>query len=184
MSDTPRTLATLLGLLADNTSGNITPQVMRDLLVSLYPSRGQLELAPGGSAATTFTGTGVYTPVAGTTVLDAGVGTANVTMPANGQLRFTKAVTEVVLATANLEVLPAANNKRYTFTFAKNGTAIPELAITTFYGNLSGNPAAAMLSGFITMAENDILSVVAKNDTDTTAITASVLTLSGVGFMT
>ena len=184
MADTPRTLATLLGLLADNTTGNITPQVMRDLLVSLYPSRGQLALAPGGTATTTFTGTGVYRPVAGTTVLDTGVGTANITMPANGQLRFEKAVTEVVLATANLEVLPASNNKRFTFTFAKNGTAIPALSMTYYYGNLSGNPAALVLSGFVTMAANDILSVVVKNDTDTTAITASVLTLSGVGFMT
>jgi hypothetical protein len=184
MPDTPRTLATLLGLLADNTSGNITPQVMRDLLVSLYPSRGQLELAPGGSAATTFSGAGVYTALAGTTVLDTSVATSDVTMPGNGQLRWGKAITEAVLVNANLEVLPAANNKRYTFTFAKNGTAIPELAVTAFYGNLSGNPAGLFLSGFVTLAANDVLSVVVKNDTDTTNITAQVLTLSGVGFMT
>lgn len=184
MSDTPRTLATLLGLLADNTSGNITPQVMRDLLVSLYPSRGQLELAPGGSAATTFTGTGVYTPVAGTTVLDTAVCTSCVSMPGNGQLRWEKGSTHVLNAHALLEVLPAANNKRFTFAFAKNGTAIPELSMTYYYGNLSGNPAAVMLSGLIPIAEDDILSVVVKNDTDTTALTASVLTLSGVGFMT
>ena len=34
------------------------------------------------------------------------------------------------------------------------------------------------------IAEDDIISVVVKNDSDTTAMTASVLTLSGVGFMT
>ncbi len=39
MADTPRTHADLLKLLSDNTSGAITPQVLRDLLVSLdlYP---------------------------------------------------------------------------------------------------------------------------------------------------
>lgn len=184
MPDTPRTLATLLGLLADNTTGNITPQVMRDLLVSVYPSRGQLELAPGGSAATSFASAGVYTPLAGTTVLDTAVCTSCVSMPGNGQLRWEKASTHVLLANATLEVLPAANNKRYTFTFAKNGTAIPTLAFTAFYGNLSGNPAGVFLSGLIPIAEDDIISVVVKNDTDTTAITAQVLTLSGVGFMT
>jgi hypothetical protein len=40
------------------------------------------------------------------------------------------------------------------------------------------------LSGLIPIAKDDVLSVVVKNDTDTTAITAAVLTLSGVGFMT
>lgn len=184
MADTPRTLATLLGLLADNTTGNITPQVMRDLLVSVYPSRGQLELAPGGSAATTFASSGVYTPIAGTTVLDTSVCTSCVSMPSNGQLRWEKGSTHVLLANATLEVLPAANNKRYTFTFAKNGTALPALAFTAFYGNLSGNPAGVFLSGLIPITEDDIISVVGKNDTDTTAITAQVLTLSGVGFMT
>ena len=39
MADTPRTLSTLIAQLADNTSGNITAQVVRDMLVSLYPSR-------------------------------------------------------------------------------------------------------------------------------------------------
>ncbi len=39
MTDTPRTHTELLKLLTDNTSGAITPQVLRDLLVSLdiYP---------------------------------------------------------------------------------------------------------------------------------------------------
>jgi hypothetical protein len=184
MADTPRTLSALLALLADNTSGNITAQVVRDLTVSLYPSRGQLELASGGAVATTFASSGTYVPVAGTTALDTAVCTSCVSMPANGQLRWEKASTQVLNAQATLEVLPAGNNKRYTFTFAKNGVAIPGLAFTAFFGNLSGNPAGVFLSGLIPIAEDDIISVVVKNDTSTAAITASVLTLGGVGFMT
>ncbi len=38
MADTLRTLAALQTLLADNTSGAITAQVVRDLLVSVYPT--------------------------------------------------------------------------------------------------------------------------------------------------
>jgi len=184
MADTPRTLSALLALLADNTSGNITAQVVRDLTVSLYPSRGQLELASGGAVATTFASSGTYVPVAGTTALDTAVCTSCVSMPANGQLRWEKASTHVLNAQATLEVLPAGNNKRYTFTFAKNGVAIPGLAFTAYFHNLSGNPAGVFLSGLIPIAEDDIISVVVKNDSDTTAMTASVLTLSGVGFMT
>lgn len=184
MSDTPKTLAQLQALLADNVTGNITPQTIRDMLVSLYPSRGQLELSSGGSAATTFASSGTYVQVAGTTQIDTAVCTSCVSMPAAGQLRWEKASTHVLLANATLEVLPAANNKRYTFTFSKNGTPLPALAFTAFYGNLGGNPAGVFLSGLIPIAEDDVLSVVVKNDTDTTALTATVLTLSGVGFMT
>jgi hypothetical protein len=184
MADTPRTLSTLIAQLADNTSGNITAQVVRDMLVSLYPSRGQLQLAPGGAVATTFASSGSYTPVRGTTELDTDVCSSCVSMPASGQLKWEKGSTHILNAQATLEVLPAANNKKYTFTFAKNGIALPDLALPAFYGNLSGNPVGVYLSGLIPIAEDDIISVVAKNDTDTTAITASVLTLGGVGFMT
>jgi hypothetical protein len=184
MANTPRTLSTLLTLLADNTSGDITAQVIRDLTVSLYPSRGQLALTSGGALATTFGGAGSYTALRGTTALDTAVCTSCVSMPANGQLKWEKASTHVLMANATLEVLPAANQKRYTFTFAKNGVPIPTLALTYFYGNLQGNPVGVYLSGLIPIAEDDIISVVVKNDSDTTAITAAVLTLSGVGFMT
>jgi hypothetical protein len=105
-------------------------------------------------------------------------------MPANGQLKWEKGSTHILNAHATLEVLPAANNKRYTFAFAKNGIALTDSALTAYYGNLSGNPVGVYLSGLIRIQEDDIISVVAKNDTDTTAITASVLTLGGVGFMT
>lgn len=184
MADTPRSLATLLTLLADNTSGDITAQLIRDLTVSLYPSRGQLDLASGGAVATTFTASGVYVPVAGTTVLDTDVCSSCVTMPANGQLRFVKAQAQVLLAQAMLEVLPAANNKRFTFTFAKNGIALTKSPYTAFYGNLSGNPVGVYLAQLVPIVQNDIITLVVKNDTDTSGVTASVLTLSGVGFMT
>lgn len=182
MAQTPRQLADLLVALADNTVGAITPKDIRDLLVSLYPSRGQLTLQT--PVATTFSGSGVYTPLAGTTVIDAAVCSTCVTMPGNGILQVTKPQTQVILANATLEVLPAGTNRRYTFTFAKNGIAVPELAFTAFYGNLQGNPAGVFLSGLIPIAANDQISVVVRADTAPTAITASVLTTSIVGMLT
>lgn len=183
MSETPKQLPALLTALADNTTAQITPEDIRDVVVSLYPSRGQLELTPGGSAATTFVSSGTYVKVAGTTAIDASVCSTCVTQPANGVLKFIKAQNQVLLASATLEVLPAGNNKRYTFTFAKNGVAIPNLEFVAFYGNLSGNPAGVFLSGLIAVAENDEISVVVKNNTDTTSLTAAVLTISGLGVM-
>lgn len=183
MAQTPKSLADLLVALADNTTGQITPEDIRDMLVSLYPSRGQIQLASGGAVTTNFVSSGTYVKVAGTTELDVDVSNGNCDMPANGAIRWQKAADQVLLANATLEVLPGANNKRYTFTFAKNGIAIPGLAFTAFFGNLSGNPAGVFLSGLIPVSEGDTITVVVKNDTDTTAITARVLTISGIGVM-
>jgi hypothetical protein len=183
MTQTPKILSALLAQLPDNTTGDISPEDIRDLVVSLYPSRGQLELASGGTAATTFASSGTYVKVVGTTAVDAAVCSSCVSMPANGVLKLLKNVDQVALANATLEVLPAANNKRYTFTFAKNGIAVPGLAFTAFFGNLSGNPAGVFLSGLVPMTGNDELSVVVKNDTDTTSITARVYTMSVLGFI-
>jgi hypothetical protein len=181
MAQTPRQLPDLLLALADNTVGAITPEDIRDMLVSLYPSRGQITLQT--PVTTTFSGSGTYTTLAGTTAIDTAVCSTCVTMPANGTIRIEKAQQQVVLVNATLEVLPAGNNKRYTFTFAKNGTPISSLAFTAFFGNLQGNPAGVFLSGLIPFVANDEISVVVKNDSDTTAITAAVLTTSVLGVM-
>lgn len=181
MAETPKTLAALLAQLPDNTTGLISPEDLRDAVVSLYPSRGQIVLT--SSATTTFATTQTYTPVTPPTALDTDVCSSCVSMPSNGTLKLLKNVAQVVLVNASLEVLPGANNQRYTFTFAKNGTAIPGLAFTAYYGNLGGNPAGVFLSGLVPMTGNDELTVVAKNETGTTSFVVSVFTLSLVGFI-
>lgn len=183
MSQNPKVLSALLAELPDNTTGDISAEDIRDCVVSLNPSRGQLEIASGGSAATTFVSSGTYVQVAGTTALDTNVGNSTVSQPSNGVLKVLKNVNQIMLVNATLEVLPAGNNKRYTFTFAKNGVAVPELAYTHYYGNLGGNPDGVFLSGLLAMTYNDELSIVVKNNTDTTSITASVYTLSLLGFI-
>lgn len=181
MADTPRTLATLLTLCADNATGDITAQVLRDALVSAFPARGQLSLT--GTTATTFLQSGTYVPVLGTTALDATVSTG-VTMPANGTLRFDKTVAQVVQLTARLAVLPGGNNHNFTFAIAKGGTAITSTAVTAQYGNLSGNPETVILHALVPVVAGDTLSVVVRNNTDTTQITASALSLSAIAFTT
>lgn len=183
MSQTPKILAALLAQLPDNTTGDISAEDIRDAVVSLFPSRGQLQLQSGGSVVTTFASSGTYTTLKGSTELDTDVTSDAVVMPSNGVLEMDKNVAQVVLVNATLEVLPAANNKRYTFTFSKNGNPIPGLAYTQFFGNLGGNPAGLFLSGLVPMTGGDELSVVVRNDTDTTNITAAVYTMSLIGFI-
>lgn len=181
MAETPKVLSALLAQLPDNTTGLISPEDIRDAVVSLYPSRGQIILTSAGT--TTFTQSAQYKALTVTTALDTDVCSSCVSMPSAGVLKLLKNVAQVVLVNATIEVLPAANNKRYTFTFAKNGTPIDNLAYTAFYGNLSGNPAGVFLSGLVPMTGNDELSLVVRNDTDTTSIATSVYSLSLIGFI-
>lgn len=182
-TQTPRSLAELLTRTPDNTSGLITAENLRDALVSLYPARGALELT-GAPVPTTFASPNTYVPLAAITALDVTVCTSCVEQAGNGQLRWLKAAEQVLLANATLSVLPAANNVQYTFTFAVNGTPVDVLAVPIAFGNLQGRPAGVFVSGLVRIQPNDVLSVVVRADGHTNSITTSVLTLSGVGFLT
>jgi hypothetical protein len=50
MVDTVRTKAALLALLADNTTGDITPQVLRDVLVTVMGCYGGVHIESGSTA--------------------------------------------------------------------------------------------------------------------------------------
>lgn len=181
MAETPKVLSALLAQLPDNTTGLISPEDIRDAVVSLYPSRGQIVHTANGT--TTFASLGQYVPTVVTTALDTSVCSSCVSQPSNGVLKLLKNVNQVALVNATLEILPSGNNQKYSFTFAKNGTAVTELAYTAYYGNLGGNAVGVFLSGLLAMTYNDELSVVIKNDTSTTSLTISQFTLSLVGFI-
>lgn len=180
MSQTPKVLSALLAQLPDNTSGLISPEDVRDVVVSLFPSRGQIDLTAG--ATTTFSGSNVWTKLAGTTALDGTLTADGFAMPGNNELRATKAVNQVLFCVANVEVTSGANNKTYGMTFAKNGTAI-----TTFHVSqrLESQNTSYYFSfaALIQTAPNDVISIYARNESDTTSLVTSNLTLSAVGFI-
>lgn len=51
MTDTVRTQADLLALAADNTTGNISAQDLRDLIISTAPIRGTADPSAGAGVA-------------------------------------------------------------------------------------------------------------------------------------
>ncbi len=59
MADTARTLAALQTLLADNTSGAISPQDVRDFMVSTMGGYGSIHVVGGSTAQTAIGGTPV-----------------------------------------------------------------------------------------------------------------------------
>ena len=180
MAETPKVLSALLAQLPDNATGMISPEDIRDVVVSLFPSRGQLDLTV--TAATTFALTNTWYKLAGTTALDATLGQDGFSQAANNELRATKAVNQVLLITANVELLCGSNNKTFGLTFAKNGTAITGIHVSAVLSD-SGKGYGFSISTLIPTAANDIISVYVRNETDTTAVTATSLTLSAVGFI-
>lgn len=180
MAETPKVLSALLAQLPDNTTGLISPEDIRDAVVSLFPSRGQIDLT--ASAQTTFSGQNVWTKLAGTTALDATLGQDGFSMPGDNELRATKAVNQVLLVVGNIEATCAANNKVFGFTFAKNGTAIDLFHVSERF-DVGGSDYSTSFSALIPVVANDVISLYARNETDTTELTATNITLSAVGFI-
>jgi len=180
MAETPKVLSALLAQLPDNTTGLISPEDIRDVVVSLFPSRGQLDLT--AQATTTFALTDTWYKLAGTTALDLTLGQDGFSQVANNELRATKAVNQVLLVTANVELVCGSNNKTYGLTLAKNGVAIENIHISAILSN-SNKDYGYSITGLLPVAQNDIISVYVRNETDTTSVTATNLTLSAVGFI-
>ena len=180
MAETPKVLSALLAQLPDNTTGLISPEDIRDVVVSLFPSRGQLDLT--ATAATTFALTDTWYKLAGTTALDATLGQDGFSQAANNELRATKAVNQVLLVTANVELLCGSNNKTFGLTFAKNGTAITGIHVSALLAN-SNKGYGFSITALLPTVANDTISVYVRNETDTTSVTATSLTLSAVGFI-
>jgi hypothetical protein len=180
MAETPKVLAALLAQLPDNTTGLISPEDIRDAVVSLFPSRGQLDLT--ASAQTTFAATNTYYKLAGTTALDTTLGQDGFSQASNNELRATKAVNQVLLVTANVELSCASNNKTFGICFAKNGTAITTAHVSAILSD-SNEGYGFSLTTLIPTSQNDTISVFVRNETDTTSVTALSLSLSAIGFI-
>lgn len=180
MAETPKVLSALLAQLPDNTTGDISPEDIRDAVVSLFPSRGQLDLT--AASPTTFALTNTWYKLAGTTALDTTLGQDGFSQYANNELQATKAVAQVLLVTANIELVCGANNKTFGLTFAKNGTAITGIHVSAVLSS-SGDGYGFSITALLPVVQNDIISVYVRNETDTTSVTATSLTLSAVGFI-
>lgn len=79
MADTNRTLAAILALLADNTTGDISPQDLRDSIISVFANYALIGVAGGATGQTTNATPGTFDKVTGFTTdgLAAGAVAAN-----------------------------------------------------------------------------------------------------------
>ena len=178
MADVRKTHAQLTALLADNSSGDISPQDIRDMLESLVPAFGSFSL----SAAVETSIATVSTPVkcAGTT-------TAHTTprdfTHTNGRLTYTGPTDQHLHVASTISFMTAGSNKVISFYLAKNGSVIAGSKTSRKIGTGSDVGSIA-LHWDLMVSENDYVEIWVENETDNTNLTASTLYLFALGMLT
>ncbi len=186
MVDTIRSLAAIVALLADNTSGEISPQDMRDKLVSLAIQHGQLSVA-GNAVATTTADTGVYveadvTGVALSEQSQVIAGVDDFDMPAAGRLRYLGAETRMFHVSATFSFITASNLQEIHFELAKSGTVSTQAEVRRKTG--TGSDVGSSAIHWITsLAQNEYVSLFLKNISSTTEVTIVSYNLQAVGMI-
>ena len=165
MADTERTLAAMLVLGADNTTGDISPQDYRDGLVSVSPSFGSMYFST--PAATTPAGAGTYLKALGTTT---SVNLGGFTMPASNKLLYTGTPDIHVHCACSISMTCASTNKILGFKIAKNGSVFDHSEVHRKVATGSDIGSTALHSDFA-MSTNDYVELFLANITDTNTVT-------------
>ncbi|MCC7147140.1 MAG: hypothetical protein IT443_11900 [Phycisphaeraceae bacterium] len=161
MPDTPRTKAALATLLADNTSGDISPQDLRDFLESMDLPYGEAYIS--SSASTSFPDDTTWTKISGTTTLGEA---SDFDMPASNRLRYTGAATRKFVVSIAFSFNDDGSGLPL-FRIAKNGTtaAKSEAGVPASWGFGGETAWAGCLQCIVELATNDYVELYGKSGT-------------------
>jgi hypothetical protein len=168
MAETQRTLAALLALLADNTTGAISPEDVRDIVETLREGHGEMYVS--SSSATSFSDSTSFVNLAGTYTLDTGADLWD--MNTNGQLRYTGPQNRWALVEAVISMTSSTGNQVLEFALGLNGTAQTPTIQSRKIGTGSDVGAIAV-AGLIEVANLDYLTIMVKNTSWTAAETVT-----------
>ena len=178
MADTQRTLTQILALLADNATGDISAQDMRDTVVSLASDHAGLYIST--SATTTISTVDVWVDEGSTWTLSAD--SHNFSEDTNGRLQYDGDASRHVHITASASVTSDGNAKTYEFGIAKNGTIYTpsisqrRIVIGTEVGDAS-------VTAMIPMDPGDYLTLQIRNITDDTNATITKANIVAMGMI-
>jgi hypothetical protein len=171
MVDTVRTLSALQTLLADNTTADISPQDLRDFLVSAEPHYGSMYFST--PAATTPGGTGTPLKALGTTT---SVSLRNFTMPASNRLTYGGAEPRHCSINASVSFITGGTNQLIALHLyhwddsASSGAVLAHSEVNRLVGTGSDEGATG-LAGDVTLDTNDYIELWVENETSTNDIT-------------
>jgi hypothetical protein len=166
MADTQRTNTDLLSnLFQDGQSdGSITPQDVRDLIVSMVQSHGGCRWS--SAAATTIASSTAYVKAAGTTTLLTAAA-KNFTMPANNRLMYGGTPTINAFAIAAVSIKTAsAGTVEISAQLAENGSVLAETENVVYAVTAVKNYSLTVMGQFV-LATNDYVELFVANNTNT-----------------
>ena len=168
MVDTQRDKAALAALFADNVSGDISPQDLRDFLESMHPSA--LSYYVSSSAETTIVTQSVYVKVAGTTTQVSARGFTH----SNNRATYTGTPDIHVFITASVSMTAAGTNVITAWRAAKNGTTIASSEVQRKVGT-GTDIGALFIAAEADLSTNDYIEIFCANESDTTNMTADYM---------
>ncbi len=160
MVDTARSQNDLLtNLFADSQpAGSITPQDMRDLIVSLSPPYGAYYFT--ATAATTIAVAGTFVKALGTTVL---TNAREFTMPSNNRLTYTGVPDRHMHLVLSASFISAGTNDNLSIALARNGAVITHTEMTRFVSTGSDQGSTAS-HGDVVLSTNDYIELFVTNE--------------------
>jgi len=170
MADTQRTVTAILALLADNSSQDISPQDIRDAMVSWRAAHGSLYVAAADRGDITISGTAdyyeangmVWTLPTGAFLFDESDG--------NGRLTYTGTVPVRGLVTASVSMTCTASSQVTHWRLGVNGTTNAATEIQRKIGT-GADVGALSITGSVALSTGDHISLWARNETSATNIT-------------
>ena len=160
MADTRRTLTAIQALLADNTAGDISPQDLRDAILSGSLEYGELYIDT--PSTTTITGAGTPTKAAGATT---SVGASDgMTVAATNRITYTEAPTISALVLFMASLTCSLSNQSLGVSIAKNGT---QIASTPMDAKIGTGTSEILISTFsvVSLAQNNYVEMFIQNNT-------------------
>lgn len=174
---TVRTLAQLESVLADNTSGDISPDDVRSIPQSIKQPHGSIYMVT--PAATSIVTPGTYYKAAGTTAASDGTSAYEFTLGTNNRLTYTGATTKHAHLVCSLSMTCASNNQILGFAIARDGVVLQHSLLRRKVGT-GADVGAVALHADCALAPNDYLELFVTNDTSTAAVTVTKMYLFAV----
>lgn len=185
MADTIRTLSELLLLLANNTNGDISAQDLQDLTVSLAMQHGQLSVAGNAVATTIPDNTGFHEADVTGAVLSKQssiLGTDDFDMPVAGRLRYLGVQTRMFHIMCTISFTSASNNQEIHMQLANTGVVSDESELRRKVAT-GADVGTGAIHWLEELAQNEYVSLFAKNVTAANNITVVSFNLQAIGMI-
>ena len=163
MADTRRSLTALAALFADNVTGDISPQDLRDFLASASPPYASIYLST--SAETSIAGANTWTKLAGTTTSRA---LSDFTMPTDNRITYTGTPTIHVHVAVTIAMTSVGNNQTIAIRVVKNADETDADSVASQTRRFVGTGAdvgSTALHFDAMMDTNDYIEIWAENQT-------------------